>query len=445
MTNKTDKLIRQKLHAYESTFSASVLDGVLSSVNEVKDNRKYPIWIWMSFSLLILIIVSGLVSSFISSKKEIAAHPSSIEENSLAENRDEFILGKEGPNDNLSKMATIVFDSTNNESISNAMGAGINTFEKVDIEKSMSNEKLAVQPTFERTTIDKKLGLELRKEAKNKVELVSREALSLQKLSMVFNQVNTQSAERKLKEPIGCPNFSEKERSPIFIEAYISHDMPFRSLSSNSTESQVDYISRRDETESATYSFHTGVRVSSKLISNFVLRVGIDYAQITEKFKVSALESTREVIVRDADGNIISTTMEQGTRDVVNYNKFKSYNIPVSLGWQSRFGKLGFAIHAGAAMSMVSSHNGVILEPGLTLPMARIISSGSDSELAAFKNDHGISAIGSIGVSYPFRERIDFVIEPNIKYILNPINLTSYPVEQRMYTVGVLTGIRYKF
>jgi len=450
--NKADNIFRNKLTEYESQYSATVFDGVLVGINQDEDNRRFLIWRWLGLSVFVL----SLIFYFLF-----------INQNSLAEIKE-------------SEPQTVQHLSPQ-KSIISPINKELNTPLNPTLILIPENKRGGVAIPFKKEEATNDLQIEVRKDkrkselfvdAKRKIEnekqIVNAVPISSQSKSTIVEEVDVKIDEKRspykvdllainfnsvesgtpmqLKEPIGCPIFGGKVRSPIFIEAYISHDMPLRTLSqaANATEPQGAYIDLRDESESATYSFHTGVRLSSNLFRNFVARLGVDYAQITEKFKVTQLESSREVIIRDADGNIISTTIEQGLRDVVNYNKFKSYNIPVSIGWQNRIGKLGFNVHGGVAFSMVSSHSGIIFEPN-QMPMPVAVTIGEGGDQAVFKNDLGLSAIGSIGIAYPLGERIDFLIEPNMKYILNPINLTSYPVEQRMFTIGLLTGFRYKF
>ena len=455
---KDDHILRDKLASYESNYSSLVLDNVLSKVNEEKDDRNYLLWICLG-----LIVFGGslalmqLNSTQNSKKAKLAESKISIAQvsNQIEQNSNAATGNLNQPEESNS---TIILPVENDESTtliekeSKLQPENTSTQEIITQDKKSQETSNDRRPSEYKSISTREVFEQIIEQAENEV---TRSNTSYQNKKVVSSiiRIDALSGEiatldafkiRELGEPIGCPAFNDKVRSPIYLEAYFSHDLPFRRLSDNSSEPQEAYINLRNESESPTYSFHTGVRVSSNILKNVVVRVGLDYAQITEKFKVTNLESTREVIIRDADGNVISTTVEEGFRDIVKYNKIKSLNIPISLGYQNSIGKLGLSIHGGVAFNLISSHDGIILDNAL-MPMPRIISSGGNGELAAFKKDIGLGAIASIGIAYPISERMDFLIEPNAKYILNPINQLSYPVNQKMFTTGLLTGLRFKF
>lgn len=59
-------------------------------------------------------------------------------------------------------------------------------------------------------------------------------------------------------------------------------------------------------------------------------------------------------------------------------------------------------------------------------------------------NDINYSGSLGFGLEYPILNNVNILIEPSIKYYLNPINSTS-AVESHPYSLGIYTGVSYSF
>ncbi|MDK2979483.1 MAG: hypothetical protein PWP52_2197, partial [Bacteroidales bacterium] len=59
-------------------------------------------------------------------------------------------------------------------------------------------------------------------------------------------------------------------------------------------------------------------------------------------------------------------------------------------------------------------------------------------------NDINYSGSLGFGLEYPILNSVNILIEPSIKYYLNPINANS-AVESHPYSIGIYTGVSYSF
>lgn len=131
-----------------------------------------------------------------------------------------------------------------------------------------------------------------------------------------------------------------------------------------------------------------------------------------------------------------------GLREVQHLNHLRSISIPLTIGYEYEFGKMSFAVNGGIAVSIASGYEGKIVDP-TNIPIDISSQNGAGSQI--YKQSLGLSLQGSLGIHYRLNERISLLAEPSFRYYLKPINLTSNPITHRYSTIGILTGIRYKF
>ncbi len=70
---------------------------------------------------------------------------------------------------------------------------------------------------------------------------------------------------------------------------------------------------------------------------------------------------------------------------------------------------------------------------------------GIENRVIAYKKTTGTALYASFGFHYVMNDVFDIIIEPNIKYGPGSITTEDYTLDEKHTTVGLLTGIRYKF
>lgn len=244
-----------------------------------------------------------------------------------------------------------------------------------------------------------------------------------------------------------CPSFVT-DRTGVYLDFYISHEMPFSSLSAMTPE-QTAYQALREETEGPTYSFSAGARLTLMLPNGLGLKTGLNYSQMQEKFSYVDPESvqTKEVITKTTIGGVetidTSFIIIPGTRDVVSTNKYRSLDIPLLLSyeWDVRE-RTYMTVNGGVYLNLLFKESGKILDEGSEV---RDLQDTSGDKLAIFKNNLGLSLFGSVGLHYRWNSNIDFILEPNIRLLVKSATVDDYSLEHKWFTAGLITGVRYNF
>ena len=117
-------------------------------------------------------------------------------------------------------------------------------------------------------------------------------------------------------------------------------------------------------------------------------------------------------------------------------------DIPLIVGYEMNMGRYNLSINAGAFINIRFSQKGRFLTPEGT---PATFTGNIPGAFNAFKTNLGLSLYGSVAVYYALTDNMDLMIEPRIRYYLNPVTLDSYALDQSYFTGGLITGLRFKF
>ncbi|MFN8338626.1 MAG: outer membrane beta-barrel protein [Saprospiraceae bacterium] len=273
----------------------------------------------------------------------------------------------------------------------------------------------------------------------------------LEALAYQREVINFRSFSKKVKEDKACPFTSDFQDKSV--DVYVSHDINRQQLAGNGAGAQ-DYISLRKNTETSLYSFSAGVRFGYNISYRWNLHTGFNYSQIGEKFQYVDPESnqTRIIIIKDyiyENGKIVDSIITEekvlvpGTTKISVYNKYKMFDIPVLARYTLLANKY-FSLSgvAGVYINVALKQKGMILNHDNNPIDLRAI---DDEGHSNFKTQLGVSAYGSISLAYHLTNRVDFLLEPNMKIMTSAMTTNYYPLSQKYNTFGVTTGLRYRF
>lgn len=245
----------------------------------------------------------------------------------------------------------------------------------------------------------------------------------------------------------GCADFGGK-RSRVYltVDVLASPDYSLKRMKERSSE-VVDYINQRENTETFLYGFSGGVRVSA-VGPRLSFRTGLIFSQINERLDVMEriVDDEREVEVNDTIINGLDTTFVTGvvtvteTRNITQktYNYYRGLDIPFLIGYNLKKGRtMDLGINGGAFLNIWTQRKGEILNPSL----APIDISGEEY----FKSTIGLSVYAGLEMAYHLNYNLDVLIEPNVRYNMQPFTNGDYPVIQRYWTGALALGVRYKF
>lgn len=210
---------------------------------------------------------------------------------------------------------------------------------------------------------------------------------------------------------------------------YVSHDFALQSLTSGGTVSD-NLKQLRSDSESIKYSYSIGGRFGFTFPSGMGLKTGFNISKVRRGFSYS-----------ETDGMGMDTIQAPSFASVT--NTYTYVDIPLLFSYEmAGFGPFYYNINAGILFNMTFAAEGKFLEPnGTVVSFTR----GAENRYQAYKKDAGAALYASFGMHYVWNETFDFILEPNIKYRIGSTTISDYPLDEKYTTIGLITGIRYKF
>ncbi len=238
-----------------------------------------------------------------------------------------------------------------------------------------------------------------------------------------------------------CPAFIITGGKGIILDFYFSPDYAMREFNPRDIEF-IQYSAERASTENPFLSFSAGMRFSYVNKSGLALRTGINFTQINENFQYLNTNVTGvDTIIKIQDGtNVRDTTfVEIGeTVELSTHNRYRSVDVPMLIGLEMPFNrKVKLSLNAGVFVNLLFQQRGRFIDQ-----------QGHPNWFVGqnvYKTSLGLSYYGSLGVNYFINPRMDFMLEPNLRYYSQSFTVNNYPLTQEYLKFGVLTGIRYHF
>ena len=211
------------------------------------------------------------------------------------------------------------------------------------------------------------------------------------------------------------------------VDLYWSHDFALQSLSAGGSAGN-SLIMLRSDSESPTYSYSLGGRFGFTFPSGMGIKTGLNISKVRTSFSYTETDGMDTTSM----SNMVSGT-----------NSYTFVDIPILFSLEtSGFGPFYYNFNAGILLNMTFNADGRFLDPdGEVVDFSK----GAENRYRAYAKTAGTSFYASFGLHYVWNDFIDFVIEPNIRYSFSPITLSEYPLDEKFTTVGLITGIRYKF
>ena len=251
------------------------------------------------------------------------------------------------------------------------------------------------------------------------------------------------------KNPIGdCPSVRGRNRNDWYIEAFGSPDYTFKSLTT--TGLNTNFLEKKDSSETMRGGFTGGLRISKNFGENFILKSGIQFSQLNERFsvrkenekRITTVIRTRTVIrglgdtiqVRDT-----SSLTEIGYLNKRRTNFYRNIEMPLIAGyeWGDEYWK--FSANIGVIAHAMSWYSGEMLDTTLS-----VISFSSKEVPNIYKTKIGLSAYVGFSFIKRFNSNTEIFAEPYFRTNLINMNLPVDGLKQRFSAAGINIGIRKK-
>ena len=235
----------------------------------------------------------------------------------------------------------------------------------------------------------------------------------------------------------GCPGI-EKDAAgnKRYFEFYAGPDYAFRSLQDTGNSA---YLQKRKESTQFKSGYSAGVRYTKVFNNSMSVRAGVNYSQINEKFTFNQGNIVQVTYIINSNGDTTGSYTTIGTRHKITTNRYRSIDIPVSIGYEVGNGKLHANINAGAVINIYSWQNGDVLDPSGN-PVS--ITTGKSSSPYQFKTNAGVSFIGAVSVYYKLNEQLHLMAEPYFRYSFSPMSKDDETLKQKYQIAGLRLGIR---
>lgn len=187
---------------------------------------------------------------------------------------------------------------------------------------------------------------------------------------------------------------------------------------------------------------------------NTYIETGISFAQITDKLSLST--STDKVIFIDTITQLLiykdsSTSSVQGMLEGIErittlqtrYNRYKTFDIPVFIGYQQHIGqsKWSYYLSGGVLINIRFSQSGYILSP----ENGNLVSAASLSADKYWNKFLGLNLAGTCGLSYQWDSGFAFQIGPQFEFGTRSLTGNSSGIKQEYNRLGFQSRITFKF
>lgn len=268
----------------------------------------------------------------------------------------------------------------------------------------------------------------------------------------LYNRNSTYNPPLNLRSILGlgsdCPSANGSQRNDWYLEIYGSPDYTMKSLSGNGLSNT--YLQKKDSAEKMRDGFTVGARFAKTVGDHFILKAGLQYSQINERFsmrsenqRVTTTVIISRTVVRpqgDTTFNDTTSVTQIGYAVRTNMNHYRNVEIPISLGYE--FGeekdKWKIGLNGGVIVNIASSYIGETLDTTLN-----IVSYNSKGSTGFYNTKVGLSLYGGVSLIRNINDRIDVFAEPYFRYNLSNLS-SSIGYSQRFSAAGLTLGVRMK-
>lgn len=237
----------------------------------------------------------------------------------------------------------------------------------------------------------------------------------------------------------GCPTVEEAAAgNKRYIEVYVGPDFTLRNFKDTS---QSLYLQKRKASTKVSSAYSAGIRYTRVFNNGMSIKAGLNYSQINEKFSFvqsNLIQTTYTIdpVTGDTTGSYTIT----GTRTKTTYNKYRTLDIPLLVGYELGNGRLHININAGAMINVYSWQRGEVLDT--TFQPVTITTGKSASSPYQFKNNVGVGLTGGVGFYYKLTDQLHLLAEPYFRYNLQPMSKSGLALQQKYNTIGLHLGVR---
>ena len=245
-----------------------------------------------------------------------------------------------------------------------------------------------------------------------------------------------------------CPSTRGPVKNNVYLEIFGSPDYAKKTIN-NSGGVDETFLRRKDSSESGRLSFTAGFRLTKTLGENFLIKAGLQYSQINEKFSYrsenernqTTVITIRKILLTTGDTLMVrdtSTIVQIGYRIKTSYNHYRSIDVPLIAGYQWGNDNLKASVSAGVILNLYSWQKGESLDTSY-VPVE--FNKNGDR---TFKRNIGVGLFTGFSVLKKAGKSTWLFAEPYLRYNVSNITNNKSIFNQKFDVAGLNIGIRYK-
>lgn len=245
---------------------------------------------------------------------------------------------------------------------------------------------------------------------------------------------------------LACP---EEKRPTWFLEVYGSPDYTMETIIRNGVSDA--YLQKKDSSEKMAGGFTVGARVSRYFGEHFIMKTGLQYAQINQSFKVrteneiktTTVITTRGIVRGPGDTLFVkdtSTLTQVGYAVHNTKNSYKSIEIPLIAGYETGTGNWKFGFNGGVILNASSWFTGETYDTSYHI----VPLSAKNYSNGVYNSNLNISLYASVSVIRRIGDAVELFAEPYFRYSLSNSATSYMGYSQRFNAAGLSLGIRYQ-
>jgi hypothetical protein len=459
-TKHFDAFVKDRLSDYIAPVPANMWDRVKPEEEE-EDKRRFFFLLpraGMVAASILLLILAGTVSAYLYYQRlqnesvETSTNPqqpTNNKENSIVVTQDN------SPKDEASNTITTP-SSTNNEKAFSSANNSLN-LSKASTQQSVYNGINSIPHTFNNKQQEESL-LNLQNNLpitnyEDEYTATKRENgayfFQNKKSLKSFNEktISDNNHTSGIKNVVICPSDRKTINPDWDLEVFAGPNYGIKSISANTASPA--YMAKKDSSEKAGVGFTAGFNIVKPLNDRLLLKTGLQYTQVNEKFtyrtenevRTTTVVSVRTIIRAPGDTVIVrdtSTLQQIGFKNNTVKNRYRSIDIPVIMGYRFGNDDLSIGINAGVIVNLSSWYQGVILDTSLTaVPITKTATEN------VYKNNIGLGLYGSISIAKKINYSTYIFAEPFVRYNIGNTTTNNAPFNQRFTIGGLAVGLRF--
>ena len=236
----------------------------------------------------------------------------------------------------------------------------------------------------------------------------------------------------------GCPSIEgDAAGNKRYVEVYGGPDIGFRSFTDTGNSA---YLQQRRESTKFSSAFSAGIRYTKVFNNGMSLRTGVNYSQINEKFELKQGNVVQVTYIINAQGDTTGSYTVTGTRYKTTYNRYRTVDVPLVVGYELGNGKLHANLNAGAIINVYSWQRGDVLDAAGN--PVNITTGKNGSSPYGFKTNVGVGFTGAVSVYYKVTEKMHLMAEPYYRHNFSAMNKENLTLKQKYNTAGLRIGVR---